>query len=116
VLAEFAQSEQPPGPEQQQTIRSAEFELLYFVQQYVTNVSAGRPMRDYLLTYEQGWAIRGEYYPALQAISISLENAKESTAPQITAEGNIRHLLERISRWLNKRAAEQSAAPESPNH
>jgi hypothetical protein len=115
VLAEFAQSERSAGPGQSQTIRSAEFELLYFAQQYLTSVMPGRPMTELLLSNNdlwQQWNIRGEYYPTLEAVSISLEAAKRSTQPLIGPEGNIRYLLERISRWLNKaeriRNSEQS--------
>lgn len=110
VLTEFARSDRDPGPEQKLTIRSAEFELLYFTQQYLSSVSTGRPMADFLLAYEQGWPIRGEYYPALPAISIALDSAKEST--KITSDGNVRHMFERISRWLNKR----SETAESNDH
>jgi hypothetical protein len=109
VLGAFAQMDRPAGPGQMQTIRSAEFELLYFAQQYLTDLVKGRPMADLLLSSEVDWTIRGEYYSSLQAVSISLEAAKNSTLSQIPPEGNVRHLLERISRWLNKRSQNNAA-------
>ena len=113
ILAEFSRSELSVSGEQVLTIRSAEFELLDFARNYLnTSPSTGRPMAQLLLSDDeqsQQWHIHGEYYPTLKAVSVALEAAKTSRSSHIAPDGEIRYLLERISRWLTKRSDEQHA-------
>lgn len=105
ALGEFAQMERPAGPQQTLTIRSAEFDLFYFTQKYLSYTYAGRPMVELLLSHDENWQqwhMRGEYYSTLEASSRALVAAKSSTIPQIPTDGEARQLLERIDRWLNK--------------
>jgi len=109
-LAEFARSELSVSGEQVLTIRSAEFELFRFTRNYIDGPLVGDPMTNLLLSDDeqwQQWHIHGEYYPTLKAVSIALEAAKTSKSPHIASDGEIRYLLERISRWLTKYSDQQ---------
>lgn len=109
-LAEFARSELSVSGEQVLTIRSAEFELLHFARNYIDSPLVGAPMTNLLLSDDeqwQQWHIHGEYYSTLKAVSIALEAAKTSKTPHIAPDGEIRYLLERISRWLTKYTDQQ---------
>ena len=113
ILAEYGRSNRSVRGDESVTIRAAKFELLYFTQHYLLRITKGKPAVDFLLSNDvtiEGWAIHGEYYPSLKAISISLEAAKNSTSAQITPDGEIRYLIERIYNWLDKRQQESRIA------